>query len=61
VTTPLSDVLETARKRLLTAALDERDSSPRLVTAVNRVLVLTAHPLALKDGTLDATRVAQEG
>ena len=49
MTTVLSARLETARKRLVTAALDQRHPSPELVRELNRYLVAVRHPAALAE------------
>ena len=49
MSTPLSAKAKTALKRLITAALDERNPSKRLVRAVNRYLTLTEHRDRLRE------------
>ena len=49
VTTPASDDLMTARKRVISAALNQRNPSPELVKALNRYLTLARHELAPKE------------
>ena len=51
MTTPRSDPLDTARKRVLTAALLQRNPSPELVRALNRYLRIAKHQLALRART----------
>ena len=48
--TPRSGSRATAHKRLLTAALNQPRPSADLVRAINHLLDLTAHPLALRNG-----------
>jgi len=45
---PLSTRPAIVLKRLVTAALDQRQPTPKLVRELNRVLTLTEHPLRLR-------------